>query len=69
MNREEFSSFVGNTIEDAIPLAEVQCGRSLARKVTLQWLGLSEPPVTAQIVERIVEWSPDEPFGYAVPVV
>jgi hypothetical protein len=55
MNREDFTAFAARTLEDVIQLAEMQCGKQLSRKLALQWLGRSQPLVTENVVEHIVD--------------
>ena len=55
MNREDFTAFVARTLEDVIQLAEKQCGKELSRRLAFQWLGRSQPLVTENVVEQIVD--------------
>jgi hypothetical protein len=55
MNREEFSTLVSMTLEEVAQFAEEKAGQKLPRKFALQWSGSSEPRITENIVERIVE--------------
>jgi hypothetical protein len=55
MNREDFTAFVARTLEDVIQLAEQQCGKKLSRKIAFQWLGRSQPVVSDNIIEHIVD--------------
>ena len=53
MNREEFAAFAAKTLDDVIRLAEEKCGNDLPHKIAFQWLGLSHPVVSENIVEHI----------------
>src|SRR5690348_1238163 len=55
MTREEFASFVEQTIEEVIHLAEEKGNRELPRHIAFQWLGRSSPYVTENIVEQVVQ--------------
>jgi hypothetical protein len=55
MNREDFTAFAARTLEDVIQLAEKQCSKQLSRKLAFQWLGRSQPLVTENVVEHIVD--------------
>lgn len=55
MTREEFASFVAQTIEEVICLAEEKSSRKLSRHIVFHWLGRSSPYVTENIVEHLVQ--------------
>jgi hypothetical protein len=55
MNREKFSTFVSTVLEDVIQFAEEKAGQKLPRRFAFQWLGRSNPRITENIVEQIVE--------------
>jgi hypothetical protein len=55
MNREEFSTFVSTALEEVVEFAEEKAGQKLPRKFALQWLDPSNPRITENIVEHIVE--------------
>jgi hypothetical protein len=55
MNREDFTAFVAQTLEDVIQLAEKKCGKHLGRKFAFQWLGGSHPVVAENVAEYIAE--------------
>ncbi len=55
MNREEFSTLVSMALEEVVQFAEEKAGQKLPRKFALQWLGFSNPRITENIVEHIVE--------------
>jgi hypothetical protein len=54
MNREDFAAFAAKTLDDVIQLAEEKCGNELPHRIAFQWLGLSHPVVSENIVEHIV---------------
>jgi hypothetical protein len=55
MTREEFTRFVEDTIEEVISLAEQKCGKALPRSYAFRWLGRSQPLITENVVEHIVQ--------------
>lgn len=55
MKREDFAAFVESTIEEVTRLAEEKSGQKLRRKYAFRWLGKSQPIVTDDIVEYIVQ--------------
>ena len=55
MTREEFTHFVEETIEQVICLAEQECGKSLPRLYVFRWLGRSQPLITENAIEHIVQ--------------
>ena len=55
MKREEFATFVQSTIEEVTRLAEEKSGQQLQRKYAFRWLGSSQPIVTENIVEHVVQ--------------
>lgn len=55
MNREEFTAFVGRTLDDVIQLAEEKCRRKLSHKTAFRWLGRSQPVVSEKIAKHIVD--------------
>ena len=55
MKREEFTTFVQSTIEEVTRLAEEKSGHQLSPKYAFRWLGKSQPIVTENIVEHIVD--------------
>ena len=55
MTREEFTRFVEKTVEEIICLAERKCDKALPRSFVFRWLGHSQPLVTANAIEYIVQ--------------
>jgi hypothetical protein len=55
MTREEFTRFVEKTVEEVICLAERKCGKELPRSYVFRWLGRSQPLITANVIEYIVQ--------------
>ena len=55
MKREEFTTFVQSTIEEVTRLAEEKSGHQLSPKYAFRWLSKSQPIVTENIVEHIVD--------------
>jgi hypothetical protein len=55
MNREEFTTFVGMALEDAIQFAEEKAEQKLPRSLVFQRFGGSDPRITENIVEQIVQ--------------
>src|SRR5215469_2882567 len=55
MYREEFSTFVSQTLEDVVQFAEEKAGQKLPRTLAFQWLGPSHSRTTGNIVEEIVK--------------
>jgi len=55
MTREEFTHFVAKTIEEVICLAEKKCGQTLPRSFAFRWLGQSQPLITKNAIEHIVQ--------------
>lgn len=55
MKRSEFVKFTASTLEDIVVLAEENCGKALPRKLAFRWLGRSNPLVTENIAEYIVQ--------------
>jgi hypothetical protein len=54
MKRDDFATFVGETIEAVICLAEEKSGRTLPRRYAFRWLGKSHPMVLDGVIEHIV---------------
>lgn len=55
MTREEFARFVETTVEEVICLAEQKSGKPLPRTFAFQWLGHSQPLITENAIEHIVQ--------------
>jgi len=55
VTREEFASFVEETLEEVIRLAEQKCGKALPRLYIFKWLGRTQPLITQNVVEYIVQ--------------
>jgi hypothetical protein len=55
MTREEFTRFVETTVEEVISLAERKCGKELPRSYVFRWLGRSQPLITENVIEYIVQ--------------
>ena len=55
MTREEFTYFAAETIEEVICLAEKKCGKTLPRSFAFRWLGHSQPLITKNVIEHIVQ--------------
>jgi hypothetical protein len=53
MNREDFTAFVAQALDDVIQLAEKKCGKQLGRRFAFQWLGTAHPVVTENVAEYI----------------
>jgi len=55
MTREEFMHFVDDTIEEVIGLAEKKSGKALPRTFAFRWLGNSQPLITENVIEHIMQ--------------
>ena len=55
MTREEFARFVEETLDEVIGLAEQKCGKTLPRLYVFKWLGRTQPLITQNVVEHIVQ--------------
>jgi hypothetical protein len=55
MTRQEFTRFVETTVEEVISLAERKCGKKLPRSYVCRWLGRSQPLITENVIEYIVQ--------------
>ena len=55
MKREEFVAFVQTTIEEVTRLAEKKSGHQLQRRYAFRWLGKSQPIITENIVQCVVD--------------
>ena len=55
MTREAFTQHVEETIEEVICLAEQKCGKTLPRSFAFRWLGHSQPLITENAIEHIVQ--------------
>ena len=53
MNKVEFQTFVEQTIEAVIQLAEEKSGKTLSRKIAFHWFSQKDEPITENITQNI----------------
>lgn len=55
MTKEDFQTFVEETLEEVIKLAEKESGKSLSRKIAFRWFSQKDEPIKENIAEHITE--------------